>query len=709
MSITLSALQKQRRDTAANWTAENPTLLAGELGIESDTGKVKVGNGSTAWTSLGYLGVIPSSGVYPLSQLLVPSGTASAPSISFDGDTNLGIYRSATDQLSFTTAGTERLRIDATGQIEAVSLGTAAAPTFSFTGDPNTGIYSPGADQVAISTSGVETLNVSANNVVGQAGIFSNRYAAVPTFGLRRAQGTQSAPTVVDAGGYICGLLSGNAYDGSNYQSIGGVRFVSDGATSNTSSPGYITFGTTPSGSTTNSERLRITNSGLVGVGNSAPVNLLDVSGAVGIGYGEGLKAVRNQYTVNNVILNHSFTSGRDQLNLAPVGNSPNSAIALRTATGSTVATRVLIDELGNVGIGTTTAGQLLTVQKDQDSITYAEIKNANTTANAGAGLSIQSGSKLAIFTSSSAGDYFQIASAGTLGTQYQDFNTHIWRSGAGAERFRCDSSGRLLVGTSSSVTTVFDSPRNQTFVGDQGAASFIRGSANEFGPNVHLVKSRNTSSGSRTSVQSGDELGTIWFAGDDGSTLNSVGAFIRAQVDGTPGANDMPGRLVLSTTSDGASSPTERWRIDSSGSLVGVAGSAFVAPYVYNTTTATAANVNVDASGFLRRSTSSIKYKTNVETIQDQYADAILGCRPVWYQSTCEADKPDWGYWGFIAEEVAAIDPRLCFFKEEEDGTLEPEGVQYDRFVPHLLNLIKRQQQAIETLEAKVAALESE
>ena len=152
-----------------------------------------------------------------------------------------------------------------------------------------------------------------------------------------------------------------------------------------------------------------------------------------------------------------------------------------------------------------------------------------------------------------------------------------------------------------------------------------------------------------------------------------------------------------------------ERWVIDSSGSFIGAAGSAIVAPYVYNTTTATAANVNVDATGFLRRSTSSIKYKTNVETIQDQYADAILGCRPVWYQSTCEADKPDWGHWGFIAEEVAAIDPRLCFFKEEEDGTLEPEGVQYDRFVPHLLNLIKRQGEAIADLQAEVAALKAQ
>lgn len=44
-----------RRDTAANWTSANPTLAQGELGIETDTLKVKAGTGSTAWTSLGYL------------------------------------------------------------------------------------------------------------------------------------------------------------------------------------------------------------------------------------------------------------------------------------------------------------------------------------------------------------------------------------------------------------------------------------------------------------------------------------------------------------------------------------------------------------------------------------------------------------------------------------------------------------------------------
>jgi hypothetical protein len=45
-----------RRDTAANWTSADPVLHAGEPGFETDTGKFKIGDGSSSWTSLGYAG-----------------------------------------------------------------------------------------------------------------------------------------------------------------------------------------------------------------------------------------------------------------------------------------------------------------------------------------------------------------------------------------------------------------------------------------------------------------------------------------------------------------------------------------------------------------------------------------------------------------------------------------------------------------------------
>ena len=56
-SLTKGTVRVQvRKDTASNWTSANPTLAVGEFGFETDTGKLKIGDGSTAWTSLAYLG-----------------------------------------------------------------------------------------------------------------------------------------------------------------------------------------------------------------------------------------------------------------------------------------------------------------------------------------------------------------------------------------------------------------------------------------------------------------------------------------------------------------------------------------------------------------------------------------------------------------------------------------------------------------------------
>jgi hypothetical protein len=56
----MSVVMQQRRDTAADWTSVNPVLYAGQLGIETDSGKIKLGDGSTAWTSLPYLSGVTS-------------------------------------------------------------------------------------------------------------------------------------------------------------------------------------------------------------------------------------------------------------------------------------------------------------------------------------------------------------------------------------------------------------------------------------------------------------------------------------------------------------------------------------------------------------------------------------------------------------------------------------------------------------------------
>jgi len=50
----MASIIQVRRDTASAWTSANPTLASGELGLETDTDKLKLGDGSTAWTSLSY-------------------------------------------------------------------------------------------------------------------------------------------------------------------------------------------------------------------------------------------------------------------------------------------------------------------------------------------------------------------------------------------------------------------------------------------------------------------------------------------------------------------------------------------------------------------------------------------------------------------------------------------------------------------------------
>jgi hypothetical protein len=103
----------------------------------------------------------------------------------------------------------------------------------------------------------------------------------------------------------------------------------------------------------------------------------------------------------------------------------------------------------------------------------------------------------------------------------------------------------------------------------------FQRMSDDSSGPQFFFRKGRGTVE-VRTGVQSGDRLGTISYSGHVDTSNNYEAASIFAEVDGTPGINDMPGRLVFSTTADGASSPTERMRIDNAGN-VGIGGTPTV------------------------------------------------------------------------------------------------------------------------------------
>lgn len=79
MSKTLSVQIKNRYDTSANWTYNNPILLSGEIGIENDTGKIKVGDGTSNWNSLSYeIGTkVPENAKFTDTIYTLPTATSS--------------------------------------------------------------------------------------------------------------------------------------------------------------------------------------------------------------------------------------------------------------------------------------------------------------------------------------------------------------------------------------------------------------------------------------------------------------------------------------------------------------------------------------------------------------------------------------------------------------------------------------------------------
>ena len=422
-----------------------------------------------------------------------------------------------------------------------VPNGSASSPSIIFdAADPNTGIYSPGADQVAISTAGSGRLFVDAS---GQIGLGSS-----PTAG-----------EAVTVGG---SLLVKQAADTNGYVTIQG---------SNT----YVSTATNLILGINGSERLRITSAGLVGVGTSAPRTSLDlgtIDSVLTIGPSDARQGLRlgvsrrSSYGDGLIGKNLTGSSGSDDYVTPGNGNGGYSGIDFRyggdtliygsnaaTTAGASVSppTRLIVKgDTGNVGIGTTSPAAPLEV-----------VGSTN-----GDQLRINQG-----------GQYYRIGREGAggllefYGTQ-SGYNGYIF-GGANGERARIDSSGRLLVGTSSARTGFFNTTVNNALLQVETTSqelislSGIVNSNTIYGPSLILGKSRGATTNSATVVQNGDTLGILSFQGADGTQLVE-GASVTAYVDGTPGADDLPSRLVFSTTADGASSPTERMRIKSNGTI---------------------------------------------------------------------------------------------------------------------------------------------
>ena len=599
----------------------------------------------------------------------------------------------------------------ASGTFTGNSTAAAFIPTGSTV--PTNGVYLPSANNVAISTNGTQRLTVDSGGVTSaNGGVFKGDVTTYSVDGI--------ALSFVSNVSQIRACRSGGNY--------GNLAFFTPGANS----------------SGVQAERVRITSEGLVGVGTTSPARTLhvagsavfadtvdttvwaqfstgvggigtnnnypfafatngterariDSSGRLGIGTSSPLKELQINATTPTIRLEEN-SAGAKRLELSVNSSAEASVFATQSASqllfGTVGTERMRIDSSGRVGIGTTSVASILHTSGSSDQAVTIQ------TTTAGADTRIN-------FRNSAGTD------AG--GIQYLHNGNHLLFNANSGERARIDGSGRLLVGTSSSPNAgqgQYGIVVAQGYAGSatgEGIVSIQRGIA-------------------ATSITSGNDIGRLVFCDNAGNTF----AGIYCNADANAGSGDYPGRLVFSTTADGASSPTERMRIgssgkttikgatsDSSGYSLEVTESGGIVQFTirndgviltgtdtlspYNNTTASAANLFVTSGGELQRSTSSLKYKKNVQDAPYGLQE-LMALRAVTYQGKSTSDG-DTVYGGLIAEEVDAAGLQE-FVQYADDGT--PDALAYGNMVSLCIKAIQEQQEIIAELQAKVAALET-
>lgn len=106
MTKTINSKILIRRDTSANWSTNNPTLAAGEIGFDTTVGKHKIGNGSTTWNNLPYFALMSDVVYYALSKsgsTITLTGSDGSTSSVTDSNTTYTNVSSFTNDAEYQT------------------------------------------------------------------------------------------------------------------------------------------------------------------------------------------------------------------------------------------------------------------------------------------------------------------------------------------------------------------------------------------------------------------------------------------------------------------------------------------------------------------------------------------------------------------------------------------------------------------------------
>ncbi len=443
---------------------------------------------------------------------------------------------------------------------------------------------------------------------------------------------------------------------------------------------------------TASQPRVTVDSSGNVGIGTNEPNDPLHVA-ATGQDCEVTIQAISAGAFDARLRLNGG-SSGFSQINFGSELDSNNGFIQYDNsnkymAFRANDVERMRIDSSGNVGIGTTNPQLSLDVARDAGSATTGDYLGIDVDAvTTGSPTTLASGIRFKVDG---------VAGARISSTAAKDL---VFKTNNSAEAMRIDSTGKVGIGETDPVTALHI---NQGSVStapaplDRQVARLERTGACFLGLLAGNVAQMGIDFGSTTDVDAGsfrfdnNSDSFAWrIADDEKMRINSAGDLL-------VGTTTSSARLTVRSLNSSSSSlaintvngiGTGLFYIRNDGAFN--TGGAVNSPY-FNTT-ASAANVNVSASGFLARSTSSARYKENIRDY-DQPA-SIDALRPVFFNSINEGDDKD--YAGFIAEEVHEAG-FTEFVEYNTDG--EPDAVFYANMVALLVK-------EIQDLKVEVAAL---
>jgi len=638
-----------------------------------------------------------------------------------------------------TAGGNPLMRED--GANSELALGSASSPSLKW--DANTGIYSPGADQVAISTAGTGRFIVDTDGNVGVGALAPETLFHVKSFSgdseirlevlpganqdkasITKIASDKSLRLTASAGtsNHAITFFRDSSLETARFDSSGRLLVGTSDALSNVSIGSSTT---TPAvqvaGDTGGYSALCITRTVNTSAANlmlqcgatAAPVTANDKVGRINFSGFDGT----NYRNTAQILSEVDGTPGTDDM--------PGRLLFFTTADGAYIPTeRMRIDSSGNVGIGVTNPSGNLHIEAPATTAGWQLRLDSVGLANE-SGFFRTASDNYELALRNAAGGLSYLTNTGGASTSTLEFVVQ------GSERARLDSSGRLLLGASSyrSVGSPY-TPDTQFYNEGAGAGHYevfvgVHNRNDSNGPLISLGKTRSTSVGGNTIVQNNDQLGGITFSGADGTDLQNQGANIFAYVDGTPGANDMPGRLVFSTTADGASSPTERMRITSNGSVIidgdttpdgekfyvaaGIVGTnrnSDGQSYRFYRSNVQVGSIGVTTTSTIFNTSSDYRLKENVVAL----TGAVDRLNQLQVHRFNFIADPDTTVDGFLAHEAQAVVPEcVTGTKDEVDDKGNPvyQGIDQSKLVPLLTAALQEALAKIETLEARITALE--